>query len=231
MPLIASYMLPLLMLAHFPQDTAKKGKIIYVYDPLCGWCYGFSPVIQQLRESHGAAYDFEVISGGMVTGNRVRPFREMAEYISQAYPRLNAMTGARFSDTFLNGLLWDSTAMLNSMPGSVALSVFKSIRPQEAVAFAGALQTSLYQGANAPEQWDQYAEIARRFGLDGEDFLVKMRDPASAQMAQADFRRAEQLGVSGFPAVLLEKPDGQIVPLSNGWVPYSELVEKLLREN
>jgi putative protein-disulfide isomerase len=230
MPLIASCMLPLLMLAHSPQDTAKKGRIIYVYDPLCGWCYGFSPVIQQLREAHGADYDFEVVSGGMVTGDRVRPFRDLAEFISQAYPRLHAMTGARFSETFLTGLLWDSTALLNSMPGSVALSVFKAARPQEAVAFAGALQTSLYEGANPPEQWAQYAEIARRFGLDGEDFLEKMRDPTSARLAQADFRRAELLGVTGFPAVLLEKPDGRIVPLSNGWVPYSELEGNLLRE-
>ncbi len=227
MPFAAACLLPLLMLTETPLDTAKKGTIVYLYDPLCGWCYGFSPVIRRLRETHGAEYDFEVVSGGMVTGASVRPFREMAEFISNAYPRLNAMTGARFSDRFLRETLWDSTAMVNSLPGSIALSVFKTLRPQDAVLFASAIQESLYIGGNPPEDVGQYADLARSFGLDGDDFLKKMSDPAYLRLAEADFLRAQNLGVTGFPTVVLQKPDGTIVPLSNGWVDYDRLVSKL----
>ena len=27
--------------------------IVYVYDALCGWCYGFAPVIERLHEKYG----------------------------------------------------------------------------------------------------------------------------------------------------------------------------------
>ncbi|MFW5658939.1 MAG: hypothetical protein ACOCZ8_03040, partial [Bacteroidota bacterium] len=49
-----------------PVQPEKKPtmKVIYVYDALCGWCYGFSPNIQQLHDEFGDRVDFEVVSGG-----------------------------------------------------------------------------------------------------------------------------------------------------------------------
>jgi protein-disulfide isomerase-like protein with CxxC motif len=39
-----------------------KPKIIYCYDAYCGWCYGFSPVIQQIWQTHKDQFDFETLS-------------------------------------------------------------------------------------------------------------------------------------------------------------------------
>ncbi len=50
--------------------TVQRGRIIYVNDALCGWCYGFSPVITAIHEKYKDELDFEVISGGMVTGSQ-----------------------------------------------------------------------------------------------------------------------------------------------------------------
>ena len=29
----------------------EKPKIIYVYDALCGWCFGFSPSMEKIKEA------------------------------------------------------------------------------------------------------------------------------------------------------------------------------------
>ena len=29
----------------------EKMKLLYVYDPLCGWCYGFGPVAEQIEKN------------------------------------------------------------------------------------------------------------------------------------------------------------------------------------
>ncbi len=55
------------------ENNTKKVKLIYVYDALCGWCYGFSPVMMQLHSKYKDSIDFQVVSGGMITGNRIGP--------------------------------------------------------------------------------------------------------------------------------------------------------------
>ena len=76
--------------------NTTKFRIIYVYDALCGWCYGFSPVMRRLHDTYADAFDFEVLSGGMMTGTRVRPVAESMSYIQQAYKVVEEHTGVRF---------------------------------------------------------------------------------------------------------------------------------------
>ena len=75
-----------------------KFSIIYVYDALCGWCYGFSPVIKQVFEKYQAQFDFEVISGGMILGERQGPIGEVAAYIKGAYKTVEDTTGVKFGE-------------------------------------------------------------------------------------------------------------------------------------
>lgn len=49
----------------------KKLTLLYIQDALCGWCYGMSPVMQQLYKEHQQDYNFVVLSGGMVRGSNV----------------------------------------------------------------------------------------------------------------------------------------------------------------
>ncbi len=65
----------------------KKGKLIYVYDALCGWCYGFSPVISKIHKEYKDSLEFEVISGGMILGDRIGPIGEVASYIKTGLQR------------------------------------------------------------------------------------------------------------------------------------------------
>ena len=34
------------------ESDKQKPTILYVYDIMCGWCYGFSPVINRLYEEY-----------------------------------------------------------------------------------------------------------------------------------------------------------------------------------
>jgi len=121
----------------------KKMKVIYVYDALCGWCYGFSPVISKLHERHQEELEFEVLSGGMVTGERIGPIGEVAGYISQAYKDVERAAGVTFGEGFLKGILAEGSAIFTSIPPAVALTVFKQHQPKKAVPFAARLQKAI----------------------------------------------------------------------------------------
>jgi len=59
----------------------NKQKIIYAFDPLCGWCFGFNAVILKLKEEYNEQLNFEVKSGGLVIGNRICKISEKAKYL------------------------------------------------------------------------------------------------------------------------------------------------------
>ena len=116
-----------------------KLKIIYVYDALCGWCYGFSPVMLAVYEQYGEDFDFEVISGGMLRGDQAEPGRK----IFNSCKIIEDETGILFGQAFLHNLEKEEMIFNSEMP-AIALSVFKSIAPRKAVEFVHHLQNSIF---------------------------------------------------------------------------------------
>jgi len=204
-------------------QTGIKMKIVYVYDALCGWCYGFSPVMKQFQAKHKDSLSFEVVSGGMITGERIGPVGEVAPYISRAYKDVEKATGVVFGDVFLKGTLEKGDAIFTSIPPAIALSVFKSSgSDKDSVAFASALQKAIYYDGIEPENLEAYGEIAADFGLEAGNFIEKMKDSTYMALALEDFKTSQKLQVTGFPTVFLEH-DGTYHKIGSGCMPLSQL--------
>lgn len=202
-------------------------KIIYVYDALCGWCYGFSSVISQFQKKYKDSLVFEVVSGGMITGKRIGPVGEVASYISWAYKDVERATGVKFGKAFLNQTLQKGTAIFTSIPPGIALSVFKEIDEKHSIQYATELQKAIYFEGIEPENFDAYGILASKFGLDPKAFVSKMHEPKYINLADADFKKSNDLGVTGFPTVLLEI-DGFYHKIASGFVPFDVLENNFL---
>ncbi len=204
----------------------ERGKIIYAYDALCGWCYGFSPVINDIHEKYHCELDFEVISGGMITGKRIGPIGEVAPYIRWAYKDVEKATGVRFGAGFLEGVLAEGKAIFNSIPPAVALSVFKTYQPDRAVAFAGTLQKAVYYDGLEPEQVPAYGPYAEAYGIPAAEFTAKMQEESYQKLAQRDFEQSAALEVNGFPSVFLVQGDTAWL-VARGYTPFPTLDERI----
>src|ERR1700733_7550759 len=126
-----------------------QATIFYCYDAYCGWCYGFSPVMNKFADQYKDKFIFEVLSGGMITTETPKPIAVMAGYIKNAYKTVEDHTGIKFGSDFL----WHinnpdkSDWFLNSEKSAIALCVFKEYFPDQQVAFAADLQYALnYEG-------------------------------------------------------------------------------------
>ncbi len=206
-----------------------KPTLIYVYDALCGWCYGFSPVLKKLQKTFGDDLDFEVMSGGMITGSRIGPIGEVAPYIRQAYRDVERATGVTFGPGFLEGTLAKGTALFTSEPPAVALCIVRAHQPARAVAFAAALQTAIYYDGIAPADPAAYGPYASAIGLHADDFVRQMGEETYRVQAQAEFAQAAAWGVRGFPTVLLARA-GTLTLLTHGFAPYEGLAARLRAE-
>ena len=202
-------------------------KLIYVYDALCGWCYGFSPVMIEFQKMYRDSLTFEVISGGMITGGRIGPIGEVAPYISWAYKDVEKTTGIKFGDEFLNNTLKKGKAIFTSIPPAIALSVFKTLQPKNSLHFASELQIAIYFDGKEPENLEAYGQIAAKFGLDADLFVEKMKEPLYKKLAEDDFKKSTELGVSGFPAIFIEI-NNQYFIIGKGYMPFDTLNSKYL---
>lgn len=205
----------------------REGTILYFFDPLCGWCYGFSPVMEAFHQRYADRLDFEVIAGGMVRGDRVGPIGEVAGYIHQAYKTVEERTGVRFGQGFLEGILQPGTEVFSSVPGAIALAVFKQFRHADAVPFAGAMQRAIYDQGMAPTDVQGYGKLAAPFGWEEEAFVAHMNQPAAKEAAEEGFQQTGAIGVQGFPTVIYFNDTGKVAVLTQGYIPLESLEAEL----
>jgi len=202
----------------------EKPKIIYVYDALCGWCYGFSPVIRQFHQQYANNFDFDVLSGGMMTGARVKPISESMSYIEQAYKVVEDRTGVKFGEAYLTNILRPGTYISNSEKPGMAMTLVKAILPESAVEFAGTVQNALYRQGVDLNVDAAYGPLVEPFGIDPDEFVDHLSDPAIKEQTWAEFNLVSKYGINGFPTVIAEVGDN-LYALSRGYVPYEQLAK------
>lgn len=205
----------------------KKLKVVYYADVLCGWCYGFSPVISKIYQEYSDQIDFDVVSGGLFLGNRAGLINEVAPHIKAgAYKKVEALTGVKFGDTFLNEALEKGTMILNSLPHAIAICIIKERFPEKAIEFTSLLHKAVYYNGMDSENLPAYEKYAAQIGFDSDEFSSKMLDPVYTDKALKGFERFGQQEVNVFPSLMLETGDENIL-LSSGSISYEDLKDLL----
>ncbi|WP_299253423.1 DsbA family protein [uncultured Cytophaga sp.] len=207
------------------ESLTKPIKLIYVYDALCGWCYGFGPVINQIGNDYKDKVEIEILSGGMVLGDRIGPISNMSEYVLSAIPILEEASGVTFGQAYIE-LVKEGSYVSSSEKPSIALCVYKSFTSKNQIAYAHSIQKAFFIEARDINQDSVYANIATQFDLDKVEFLKRMQDTAYLNLAHAEFAKATKMGVTGYPTLLQKKENGYQV-LCEGYVSYKALEKKI----
>lgn len=209
-----------------------KFRIIYIYDALCGWCYGFSPVMKHIYQKYQDNFTFEVISGGMVLGERAGPLSGMADLIKSHYPRVEETSGVVFGQPFLDALE-EGTAYFSSEKPSIALCVFKHYLPNKAILFAHDLQSAIYEQGLDLSKDENYIPLALKHGIDGEEFVQKLNTDEFKQAAYYDFALARQLQVTGYPAAFIKTGERNFHMIAKGFADIKTMelrIQNVLKE-
>ncbi len=210
-------------------DMQKKAKIIYYYDALCGWCFGFSPAISKLHEKYKDSIDFEVISGGLFLNERAGRVNEVAPHIKNgAYKFVEERTGVKFGGPFINDVFGDGVNTLDSLWPAIALCIVKEKFPKQAMTFAKILTHAIYEDGVDSIDLDAYSKYATQVGFDADEFDTKIRDEKYKALAQQEFYTYANSGIRGFPTVLVETEKGKVI-LAQGQSNYAEMDQQLAR--
>jgi putative protein-disulfide isomerase len=202
--------------------------ILYFFDPLCGWCYGFSPVIKKLQEEFSDAMSFRAVCGGMITGDRVRPIADKADYIRSAIPRLEQMTGVTFGEKYYKNILDSSDYVSDSTPPSIAVNALKMLTHSNGIEIASALKELHFQDGMRYDDEETYRKLAGKFGVQDSALLEAMNLSEIEDMTFSDFELTHLLEVNGFPSVCVEF-NGQYYQIANGYTHLDTLREMLTK--
>jgi len=176
----------------------------YIYDPLCGWCYGAKPLIDVARGilpvvAHG---------GGMMAGAQRQPVSaQLRDYVMPHDHRIAQYTGQPFGEAYFEGLLRDTTAVFDSQPPTTAVLAAEQLAGR-GLELLGRLQTAHYAEGRRIADIDVLMAVAAEMGLEADGFRAAY-DAASGEVTQAHFKASRGLlsrvGGQGFPTVVLEQ--------------------------
>lgn len=193
----------------------QNDQILYFFDPLCGWCYGFSKTMLEFYEQHKDKFTFQAIPGGMITGSRVAPYRNMEQYIRGARTRLEEVTGSRLSESYIENVV-SSNILMNSEPPCRALVAFRTFKPKETLPFAHALKQKHFMSGCDYNDVTLYGELAEEFGVAKDHFFERFHEDQLKSETHQEFARVNHIGVRGFPTVLLKSAE-QYFMITNGF--------------
>lgn len=206
-----------------------KQVIYYCYDVYCGWCYGFSAVINKLVLEHGDKFEIEVLSGGMILPETPRHISVTAGYIKEAYKNVEELTGVKFGEDYLWHIFNPDKSdwYPNSEKPAIALCLFKNYFPEMQVAFATDLQYALhYEGRDLCDD-EAYRHLLEKYHIPAEEFYSKLKSVEYKEKAHYEFALVKQLKVTGFPTLLLQANESKFYLLATGYTDYKTLKQNI----
>jgi putative protein-disulfide isomerase len=179
-------------------------KLVYVFDAYCGWSHGFSSTLREVTDRH-PELPVEVVSGGLFTGSRRVPIREFG-YVGGANAKIQKLTGAQFGEGY-ERLIADGSFVMDSTDAARGVAALRQVAPHRAAELAMAVQRAFYVDGLSLSATASYRAVAAATGLDADAVATAFESSDSQAAAEADFRRAAELGVTAFPTLVAVSDD------------------------
>lgn len=197
-------------------------RLLYFTDPMCSWCWGFAPVVRQLRDEGG--HQIEVAVGGLRAGEKRGMTAELRDYVLHHWQQVAATTGAvfRFEDALPEGFVY------NTEPACRALVAMRQLMPASSLEYLHTLQAAFYADGEDITQADSLARLATTQGVEQETFVETWESDAIRLATQSDFERKDQYGVMGFPCLLLDTGERMRL-LTMGYQPLAVVEQQIQR--
>ena len=195
-------------------SNSNNNKILhYVYDPLCGWCYGIAPLIDVVSNEFTNA--IKLHGGGLFTPARVvTGGQSWKEHVTPIDERISQLSGQLFSQQYRDNLA-NTQMTLNSLLPISAIMAADNMENQS-IRFLKALQKAYYlDGLNISDK-KVILFIAQKLDFDIELFsslFTRISEQQVTQHLQQTQQLMSQVNGRGFPTLFIEDNQTyQLVP-------------------
>ena len=193
-------------------NSSMPSALTYLFDPLCGWCYGASPVVQQLAQHH--TIHLELAPTGLFSGAGGRVMdTSFAAYAWSNDKRIQQLTGQRFAEVYLTQVLGKTGVRFDSGAVTLALTAVSLTEPQRELASLKLLQEARYVQGQDTSELSIVANILHEHSLVPAAELLLAGDKQLKTANNSRVQQAQQLmqslGAQGVPALVLNQNGSQ----------------------
>ena len=192
-------------------------EFVYVGDPMCSWCWGFSPALEELGTRYGIP--LRVVMGGLRTGPQAEPMdAEARRQLANYWQGVARRTGQPFTTASLERDGW----RYDTEPSCRAVVAMRELAPHETLRWVARLHRAFYVEGVDVTDLSVFPGLLDGFDVDPDRFAQVLADDATIEQTRQDFVEAQRYGVTGFPTVLFR--DGEELGIvTRGFVPWDQL--------
>jgi putative protein-disulfide isomerase len=181
-------------------------QLIYMMDPHCGWCYGYSGTMHSIAAhfQNEGRLELSLVTGGLfhpaksISSDFAEDKRPIAARISQQFT-------VQFSEDYFRNVL--GSGRLDSLVPCQVINAVKISSPEAVFAFAKQLiEAAFSDGRNISEQ-SVCLDVVHESGLDSERIASILPTPEVIEMTKKSFEFSRQVG-TGFPSLILKSERG-----------------------
>ncbi|OGG97063.1 MAG: hypothetical protein A2527_03120 [Candidatus Lambdaproteobacteria bacterium RIFOXYD2_FULL_50_16] len=192
-------------------------QILYFADPMCSWCYGFSPVVQRLQKTF-SHLDWTLIPGGLRPYVTEQISKELKEELSHHWHQVQVASGQPFDF----GFNFPESFCYDTEPACRAMMVVQNLAEAKRFDFLAALHKAFYEHNQDLTNPNVLVQLAEKVGIEEPQFLASFNDPDLQMQTKDAFAFTQEMGVRGFPNMIGYK-DGKFQRLAAGYAPYEQM--------
>ena len=190
------------------ETESPESVLIYVYDPMCSWCYGFRPTWKALKSQLPEGLPVVSLLGGLADDSDVSMPEDMVKYLRRTWSQIESTCGVPFYHAY-----WDQTP---PPPRTTFISCRAVIAAERLAgrgeAFAERIQDAYYTEAQNVWDFNTLCDLAEAFGFQRSSFADALMSDDVRAVHDEQRQLAERLQVEGYPSVLLIH-QGQAYPI------------------
>ena len=197
-------------------------RLLYVMDPMCAWCYGFRPELENFLDKYPSA-EVEWIMGGLAPDSTQPMDDELKQTIASYWYQIEQNTQVTFNHNY-----WQqNTPYRSTYSACRAVISAESLIEKSAQRMAKAIQSAYYQEAKNPSLEETLIDCASSIGLDKNEFAEVFESEQTEHQLQRHLGITRQFQIAGFPALIYIDEANQASPLTLGFCKTADLEQRL----
>lgn len=179
--------------------ATEQASLIYIYDPMCSWCWGFAPTWQKLQHKiysqNLCKIDMKV--GGLAPDSDQDMPADMQKFLQQTWQKISRTLGTEFNFDF-----WTKCQPRRSTyPACRAVLIARSFDKEQEMLLA--IQQAYYLNAQNPSDIELLIALAAQLNIPKESFAQQLVSNELNEQLLAEINFARQLPIAGFPSLVV----------------------------
>ena len=210
----------------------KTIDLYYVTDPICSHCWALEPVLRKFVDQYGHYFKMQTLMGGLLEkwgdgpvdpGNGISGPADVAGHWREVGEQ---------SRMPIDGTLWYDHPIESSFIPSRVYKVIQEKDQQRANTFLRRAREELFAFNKNIGEDEVLMSIVNQVGLDGEEIVNQSKRAEANTSLQEDFQLVRELGVRGFPTIVMVNEEQKGVRLVGAKTleDYTNALRQLLPE-